>query len=178
MLAEAGVGASRIVRKADMRYVGQGFEVEVELPLEALETASASAIERAFHDTYAKLFGRRLDNLPVEALSWRLSATASVPNVALNFAAPPQHEPARKAWRNAFFPGHGFVPCDVYSRYALTAGTRLRGPAIIEERESTVVVGFDADIVIDEHMNLIVELDPARDEPCDAPMRNRAAEQA
>ena len=73
----------------------------------------------------------------------------------------------------AYFPGHGFVPCDVYSRYALTAGTRLRGPAIVEERKSTVVVGFDADIVIDEQLNLIVELEPGRDVPSDKLARER-----
>ena len=126
-----------------------------------------------FHDAYAGLFGRRLESLPIEALSWRLSAAANAPNVALNFAAPGERRGARKGSRNAYFPGHGLVPCDVYSRYALTAGTRLRGPAIVEERESTVVVGFDADIVIDEHLNLIVELEPGRDVPSDKPARER-----
>lgn len=163
MLAEAGADEFHIVRQADMRYVGQGFEIKVELPLGSLEAASLPGIKGAFHDTYERFFGRRLEDLPIETLSWRLSASATVPNVELNFARPTARQSPSKGRRSAYFPQHGFVPCEVYDRYALTAGTRLRGPAIVEERESTVVVGFDASISIDQHLNLIVEIDAEED---------------
>lgn len=159
LLAEAGAGEFSIVRQADMRYVGQGFEIKVELPAGPLDASSLPKIELAFYDAYERLFGRRLEELPVETLSWRLSATAAVPNVELSFAGRTERQSVRKGIRNAHFPGHGHVPCDVYNRYALTPGTALRGPAIIEERESTVVVGPDARITIDQYLNLVAEID-------------------
>jgi N-methylhydantoinase A len=179
MLAEAGADEFHIVRQADMRYVGQGFEIKVELPLGSLEVASLPGIKRAFHDTYERLFGRRLADLPIETLSWRLSASATVPDVELNFARPAAHPNPSKGRRNAYFPQHGFVPCEVYDRYALKVGATLRGPAIVEERESTVVVGFDASISIDQHLNLIVEIDDeegaeaTRDQWSDSHVNNR-----
>jgi N-methylhydantoinase A len=50
------------------------------------------------------------------------------------------------------------VKIPVYDRYALVLGTLLQGPAIIEERESTVVVNGPADINVDEYRNLIVDI--------------------
>jgi N-methylhydantoinase A/oxoprolinase/acetone carboxylase beta subunit len=46
----------------------------------------------------------------------------------------------------------------VYNRYALVPGTSLHGPAIIEERESTVVAGADARIFVDDHLNVLVDI--------------------
>jgi N-methylhydantoinase A len=48
------------------------------------------------------------------------------------------------------------VNCPIYDRYALAAGARLKGPAVIEEHESTVVVGPDAKVRVDAHCNLHV----------------------
>ena len=69
---------------------------------------------------------------------------------------------AQTAWkgsRKAYFPelgGYHEVP--VYNRYALLPGTSFTGPAVVEERESTVIVGPDCPFRIDEQINLIVEL--------------------
>ena len=66
-----------------------------------------------------------------------------------------------KGTREAYFPETGFVRCTVYDRYALAPGARHRGPAIVEEREATVVVGPDAGFTIDEYLNLVMEIDAA-----------------
>jgi len=55
-----------------------------------------------------------------------------------------------------------FVNCPIYDRYALDAGGRLRGPAVIEEHESTVVLGRDAAIEVDRYCNLHVKLASAK----------------
>jgi N-methylhydantoinase A len=66
---------------------------------------------------------------------------------------------ARKGSRKAYFPElGGYHTVSVYDRYALQPGTSFAGPAIVEERESTVVVGPDCSFRIDEQRNLIVEL--------------------
>ncbi len=65
--------------------------------------------------------------------------------------------PAPKAARPAFFPEvGGYVETPVYDRYALTPGSRFDGPAIVEERESTTVVGPGAAITVDAHRTLVV----------------------
>jgi N-methylhydantoinase A len=54
------------------------------------------------------------------------------------------------------------VEVPVYDRYLLAAGERLEGPAIVEERESTVVINGPGEIRVDDHRNLIVDLEVIR----------------
>jgi N-methylhydantoinase A len=65
----------------------------------------------------------------------------------------------RKGQRQVYFPETGFVPTTVYSRYSLKSGMQLDGPAVIEERESTTVLGPNSKIAVDEYLNLIVDLE-------------------
>jgi N-methylhydantoinase A len=66
---------------------------------------------------------------------------------------------ARKGERLAYFPeSEGFTPTPIYDRYQLSPGATFTGPAIVEERESTVIVGPRAQCHIDEHYNLVVEV--------------------
>jgi N-methylhydantoinase A len=67
---------------------------------------------------------------------------------------------ALKGHRKVFMPEAGtFVNCPIYDRYALRGGAKLRGPAVIEEHESTVVLGPDAVVEVDKSCNLWVSLD-------------------
>ncbi|MGH8056517.1 MAG: hydantoinase/oxoprolinase family protein, partial [Candidatus Entotheonellia bacterium] len=66
---------------------------------------------------------------------------------------------ARKGDRSAYFPEvSGYLNCPVYDRYRLAPGTVILGPAIIEERESTVVIGPDARLEVDPYQNVVVQL--------------------
>ena len=65
----------------------------------------------------------------------------------------------RKGTRQVYFPQTGFAPCAVYDRYSFAAGIQLSGPAVIEERESTIVAGPDARITVDKHLNVVMEID-------------------
>jgi N-methylhydantoinase A len=137
-----------------MRYVGQGFDIPV--PLAAM--LDAAGVEQAFLDAYEKLFDRRIEGLPIEVLSWRLHATASRPEVPGALGRSLGGE-ARKGTRDAWFPQTGRLPCAVYDRYRLVPGVRLRGPAVVEERESTTVIGPDASFAADAQGNLVIEID-------------------
>ena len=162
LLVESGANPAEITlrRAADMRYVGQGFEVTVPLGDGPLSPRSLENVRERFLATYAQLFERRITDVPVEAMSWRLAATAPVPNVELNFGGQPARRgDPRKGTRQVYFPQTGFAPCAVYDRYSLQPGTQLAGPAVVEERESTIVVGPDARMTVDKHLNLIVEID-------------------
>jgi N-methylhydantoinase A len=160
LLSEAGAREFNIKRQADMRYVGQGFEIKVTLPDGRLGPDSVTLIRDAFYHAYESMFGRRLEDLPIETLSWRLAASGETPSIELNFSARGSAGKERvKGSRTAHFPGHGYVVCTVYDRYALQPGDSFSGPAIIEERESTVVVGPGSRIAVDAHLNLIVDID-------------------
>jgi N-methylhydantoinase A len=161
LLVEAGAAPEEIEmkRSADMRYVGQGFEVSVPVPDGVLTDERLPDIKDYFFKTYRELFERTITDVPVESMSWRLAATAPIPNVELNFGGQPtaQVDP-RKGERQVYFPETGYAPCTVYSRYSLKPGMELPGPAVIEERESTTVVGPDARISVDQYLNLVLEI--------------------
>jgi N-methylhydantoinase A len=162
LLTEAGADPTQITvhRAADMRYVGQGFEVTVALPEGPLGAGRLAEVREHFYQTYRQLFERHVTDVPVEALSWRLGATGPVPNLELNFGGQPtaQRDP-RKGTRPVWFPETGLRPCPVLSRYALPPGMEVTGPAVIEERESTTVVGPNARATVDKHLNLILDLE-------------------
>jgi N-methylhydantoinase A len=161
LLVDAGARPDEITltRTADMRHIGQGFEIPVAIPGGNLQDDSLSGVREAFFDSYHQLFERTVRDVPVEAMSWRLAATAPVPNISLNFSGQSSDEVEKlKGTRQVYFPETGFTDCSVYDRYALRAGDTLEGPAVIEERESTTVIGPGGAVTVDAYLNLICEL--------------------
>jgi N-methylhydantoinase A len=161
LLLAAGTAADEIVvrRSADMRHVGQGFEIPVPLPAPPMHPGSVAEILEAFYAAYRQLFERTISDVPVEALSWRIEASGPWPDLELNFdIVPAAGANPEKGTRRVFFPETGFVESAVLDRYALPVGFTRRGPAVIEERESTTVVGPDATVSVDAHRNLVIDL--------------------
>jgi N-methylhydantoinase A len=163
MLAEAGIAPEEMsfARSAEMRYVGQGYEISVPIPGGEPGPARLEEIRESFYASYRRLYDRHLTDVPVEALTWRVVASGPTPRVDLrvqNGQGAPDSG-ATKGRRDAYFSeARGFVPCTVYDRYALRPGAELAGPAIVEERESTTIVGPSARARIDEYLNLIMEI--------------------
>jgi N-methylhydantoinase A len=161
ILARSGVPAEerRLMRQADVRYTGQGHEIRIDLPDGRLGPDSLPAIRTTFETVYRSLFGRTGPEVPLEAVSWRVVASGPLPVMQLQAAAPSAGSDALKSERQVYFPEwqeHRAVP--VYDRYRLAPGVVLDGPAIIEERESTIVVGPDARIEVDSARNASVWL--------------------
>src|SRR6266568_577269 len=148
-------------RVADMRYVGQGHEIQVPLPTGLLSSESIPSIIKSFEEIYRRLYERLSQSVPVEIINWRVTSSGPAPQVRLQVVGNELKvaQTARKGSRKAYFPElGGYHTVSVYDRYALQPGTSFAGPAIVEERESTVVVGPDCRFRIDEQRNLIVEL--------------------
>lgn len=161
LLIEAGARPDEITmtRSADMRHVGQGFEISVPAPNGTLDTAASTGLRESFFAAYQQLFERTVREVPIEALNWRLAASAPVPNIALNFGGQPVGSgKALKGQRDVYFAETGFAPCKVFDRYALKPGDTLEGPAVVEERESTTVVGPGAKVSVDGFHNLVIEM--------------------
>ena len=156
---------------ADMRYIGQGYEVNVPLPEASFARLDRATIAAAFAMVYRKLYQRVYD-LPLELVNLRLTATldehraaalvlpgaAAADSTAAAPAEPVDLAGAVKGTRPVYFPEGGFRPATVYDRYRLAPGARLAGPAIIEERESTIVVGPDTVASVDVHGIVALDL--------------------
>jgi len=162
LLAAAGVeGEIALTRSADMRYLHQGFEIRVPLPSSRLTKDDLSALRRAFAEEYERLYKRLNPGVEIEVVNWRLVASGPQPQITLR---PPEVAgrslaAARKGERLVYSPEHnGFVPCSVYDRYLLPVGATFAGPAIVEERECTVVIGPGAKASVDEEQNLVITL--------------------
>jgi N-methylhydantoinase A/oxoprolinase/acetone carboxylase beta subunit len=154
LLEAAGMPPAEVTvtRSADMQYVGQMHDIRVPLPP---GMADAASLRAAFLDRYRELFHRTAD-LPAEALAWRVTVSAAAPE--LDFRRQHGHGgPACKGERRAWFPeAQDYVATSVYDRYALAPGARIDGPAIVEERESTLVVGPGATVTMDIYGSLVV----------------------
>ncbi len=161
MLAEAGVPSGAAVRTVigALRYVGQGFQVEAEIPAAALAAGDRDAVRIAFERRYLQHYGRTEPSLPVECVSWQVIMAGPTPAVSLTApsggavsATAPRHRPA-------WFPeAGGYVETPVIDRATLRPGDRVVGPALVEERESTLVLPPGTEAVCDASLNLVVSL--------------------
>ena len=142
-------GALDEQRIAYMRYVGQGHEVSVELPLRTLRQDDAATLQRAFDDTYSRHYGRTIPGMDVEVLTWALTLAAPVPEPRAAAAAGETPAPAPDGERRLFNTQTAdFEQVPVYARETLAPGMRVPGPAVISESQTSTVVarGFDARI--------------------------------
>ncbi len=163
LLEASGVSPDDIShrRGADMRYVGQGHEIRVPLPAGALDEAHAPALAAEFQRVYRELYERLGPPVQIEVLNWRVVSSGPSPDMHLQLPTA-TNRPASEAIKRerlAYFPEtNGYTPTPVYDRYLLTPNANFVGPAIVEERESTVVIGPGAQCEIDANHNLVVQL--------------------
>ena len=133
----------RVQRLADMRYVGQGSEIVVHLPGGPYSVSARAAIAAAYEETYRKLFSRIPPNVSIEVVNGRVSVSAPVAGSRIAIAMKETGgSGALKGKRPVFIPEKGkFIETRVYDRYRVKAGEVIKGPAVFEENESTLVIG-------------------------------------
>ena len=151
----------KISKRLDLRYRGQGFEIEVLLPEGPDPKGIMAQLPNLFAKTYADIFSISLINEPLEIVNWKVEATGPIPRIGTNFDSeePKSFTSRLKGKRPAYFPeAKGFVDCPVYDRYALEPEAVLKGPALIEERESTCVMGIGDLGQVDSQYNLVINL--------------------
>ncbi len=142
-----------IERAVDMRFIGQGSETNVPIPEKDMAELTKDALRERFDTIYKRLYGRTYPESPVEFVNFKVRAC--LPQRLLQLPklnrSNERLEEALKGKRLAFSPiAQEFIEFKVYDRYRLFPGAQFRGPAIIEERESTVVVGEDCEVRVDE----------------------------
>lgn len=163
LLTESGAAPEEIThaRSVDIRYIGQGHEVRVPVSGGILGAEDQQVLQHEFDRVYRSLYGRSGPDVGLEALTWRVVSAGPTPAIARQTGPGRSLEKAAlKGKRPAYFPEYAaFADTAVYDRYRLREGDRISGPAIIEERESTAVIGPGGEIRVDSRLNLVVSLE-------------------
>ena len=145
---------------ADLRYRGQGHEIQTTVPDGPYSDASRTPFEEAFQAAYERIFGRRVENVPIELVNLRLFVRGPRLEIPIISGGTTRRGGlARKGERPVYFGDVSeFVPCSIYDRQRLQPGDKLEGPAIIEEDDTTVVIGPGSFGVVDAALNITVTL--------------------
>jgi N-methylhydantoinase A len=142
MTAEGvAAGDVRVACSADMRYVGQAYELAV--PLAApIVAARVPEILAAFHAVHERVYGYARPQQPIEFVNFRVVHTYPLPRPALRPPRPVGGTlgDARVGERPAWFAPDGFVATTIYDRARLPTGARIAGPAIVEQTDTTTVI--------------------------------------
>lgn len=144
-------------RFAEMRYVGQSYELEV--PVEgAFDAGLVARLVDGFHRTHERIYRQRNDMAEVELVNLRTVWSARVPRIALD---PPaggaSWQAAKRTTRTVYMPEAGGVAAvPVYRREVLPVGVAAIGPFIVEQADSTTVVLPGESCVVEPHGNMII----------------------
>jgi len=139
-LAEAGAAPDdiRLTVGADLRYAGQQNEVGIVFERDPRETRDALAVRSVFEAAYLAQYSVNPSHVPVEVVSWRL--TARGPDDVVDAARLTTHEPAPPKGERAIPLWPDAPKAKLYDRAALAALQVIAGPALVEERETTIVI--------------------------------------
>ncbi len=164
-LAAEGLGDARPQkeRALDMRYTGQGYELTV--PLAGLKAplgeGALAAARKRFDEIHARLHFHAASDRPVEIVSYRVRVRVAAPKYV------PQRAPATRAHalnaraakgrRGVYFEASRETPAPLFERDRLGPGTRLEGPAIVEQFDATTVIPPGWRARVDEFLNLMLE---------------------
>lgn len=154
-------GTHQLVRTADLRYFGQAFEVRVPVDDGPLTQELVDAVAQRFHDEHRALYGYDFDGNPDQQVEWvnlRVSGIGPIQRPELTpepLQTDPQPTPTSHR-QVCFDPDLGRVGTPIYWREDLAPGTRLVGPAVIEEFGATVPIHPGFVVRIDEYRNIIV----------------------
>jgi N-methylhydantoinase A len=145
------------LRTAGMRYRGQSYEVNV--PVSALQTDDdLSALIKRFHEGHRRRYGHMAVSEGVEMVNFQVTAVGKIPKPQFQTIAPQQTQPpAPFETRAAYFGTAGTADVKVFRRSALTPGATIDGPAIIEEKTSTIVIYPGQRARIDGYLNIEIE---------------------
>jgi N-methylhydantoinase A len=138
----------------NMRYLGQNYEHEVEIPTGDIGELELAQAFRSFDALHQARYGYVIEGETIELVSFKVTAIGCRPAVELVQATEPPASDRRS--REVFFRGHGFVDATVVRRAALAPGESIEGPALIEEEGSTTLVAPGMRVERDPQGSLII----------------------
>jgi len=161
-----GIPRERVTlrRVADVRYFGEGHEVQVDVPAELGDEDAIAHMWKDFHNVHDRTFGFHYEGeQDVELVNLRIQAVGEQHRPTLSPVTAERSHAKPFATRPAYWRQTGWIECPLYRRTELAFGQSIAGPAIVEEYGSTVVVPTGWDVRADAYGNLIVEKSAERD---------------
>lgn len=158
LLTRDGVKPSDMsfARTAQMRYVGQTYEVETEIPDQLLTGSHRAAIAQAFHKAHQREYGTSTDDFPIAIVSLGITAIGAIGQPPV-FSNKKSQGSGEYQSRKVYFDGD-WHDSAVYSSDALHAGRMISGPAIVEYPDSCAVLPPRSQSIVDKIGNLVVTL--------------------
>jgi len=156
--------ATTVERQVSMRYRGQGWEIPVAVPDGPFDRFAADELVREFTKTYERFFGRAIDGLAVEAVSWavRVASIVEMPT-PLDTVEPGEPLTATQS-RPIYDPVVGeMVECAVVFRADLAVGDTIAGPAVVVEPQTTTVLASHHVAVVQTDHTLRIGRMPSTD---------------
>ena len=150
-------GGVTLLRLADARYLGQGFELETPVDGGRLGPPQVTDLIERFHEAHKRRYGYESHENQVELVNLRVVALANLPRPQLSPARMDgTRAPAPRERRGVYFDGRR-LQAGVYDRAALAPGDLLPGPAIVEQLDATTVVWPGQRARVDARRNLILD---------------------
>jgi N-methylhydantoinase A/oxoprolinase/acetone carboxylase beta subunit len=165
-----------VERSLELRYSGQDYALEIEVGTEKIDGGRRAEWKADFFKAYEDQYGTVDDENPVElaALRVQVKQFSAAPSIQATEGAVGT---APKAHRKVYVANTGaFAPAPVFERWALRPGHVIIGPAIVEERESTTIIGEGDRLHVDARGCLVVALAPSRAMAVDPPETPQALE--
>jgi N-methylhydantoinase A len=155
--AEGGFSTKQVMEwAADARYLGQSHELTIPLRSGPYAPAVIDDLIADFAKEHTRLYGYDAA-ADVELVTLRLTARAGLDRPEISFTgASASAAPQLKETRRIHFPRSGFVDCPVYDRATLARGQRLKGPAIVEQMDTTSVLFPGQQLECDAYGNMII----------------------
>ncbi len=172
-LEEDGIPQDRrvIERVADCRYLGQGYELRIDVGTEEVGPGDWSDRVRArFHDAHEKEYSRRFEDSDIEIPNIRVRGIGLIPSFEMPTVERGEASPdaALRHERDAWFPVDGElrqVATRFYARDALKAGNRIEGPAVVNQYDTTTVIPPGLTAEVDDYGNIVIRVSADADAP-------------
>ncbi len=154
----------RLERSVDCRYVGQGYELRVDAPDGDVDAGWVKDVANTFHENHGRTYSQRFDDKPVQLVNVRVTGVGTIPHIRLPRieSGGQDASAALKSTTRALFWSDDtaepeWVETPVYRRDKLLAGNTFAGPAIVEQFDSTTIVGAGQRATVDEVGHIIIE---------------------
>lgn len=160
-MAREGVEGFQVTRQADIRYVGQSFEIALEFPNEAVTEDVLAETRERFHERHRQKYGHENPDDPVEFVTLRVVHTYTPPSLEDVYREPGESlSHARRKTSLVSFPDvDGPVETAIYERSKLPFDVGFDGPAVIEQEDTTTVVYPGQRGAVDERGNVFIHVE-------------------
>ena len=143
---------------ADCRYVGQGHEIRVPVPVKKLARTDGAKLKAEFERIYEQVYGLRIPNQEAEAITWSVTVSSKAVKPKRAARAAKKAAPKPRTKRTIYDPALGKqVQAPVYWRFDMKPGSSIKGPAIIAEDETSTIVGANFNATINSLGYIVLE---------------------